>query len=323
MQDLALSWADAVPLTPSPAPPVPTLSDRLCQLSSGALLTIAAIITTGCTDTPAPALSSAALVGDGTCLSCHSELEAYATTAHARTSAEATAAAIDGSFEEGQNVLATANPNLHYRMEALPDGRFRQVAFVGRAEPFSVSGEAAIDVVVGSGRKGQTYLHWQGDGLFQLPVSHWTGVGWANSPGYPSGVAIFNRPVNPRCLECHATFAQAVDAGGQMVDSFVEVRLGNQVGCGVEGKVAHQRCRQVGAENVGEASVEGMATSFWLQGASMREAVAGFNAFVGCLSSNELLRRPSPSHDKARGLFALGAVPNLSPAMPAPSRTER
>src|SRR5690348_5964686 len=72
-----------------------------------------------------------------------------------------------------------------------------------------------IDLVVGSGRKGQTYLFWKGDRLFQLPVSYWVELGhWVNSPGYTDGWAKFDRPVMPRCLECHASYAESV-AGPQ------------------------------------------------------------------------------------------------------------
>lgn len=66
---------------------------------------------------------------------------------------------------------------------------------------------ARIDVVVGSGVRGQTYLYWRGDQLFELPVSYWSdGHKWINSPGYKNGTADFSRAVIPRCLECHSTF---------------------------------------------------------------------------------------------------------------------
>lgn len=212
------------------------------------LLTIVAIVSAACAETPPPALASSTLVGDGTCLGCHTDFGACTTTAHARTSAEATGASIDGSFEEGENLLATANPNLRYRMEADPGGRFRQVALVGRGEQITVSGQAAIDVVVGSGRKGQTYLYWDGDRLFQLPVSHWTGIGWANSPGYPRGVAIFNRPVNPRCLECHATYVEAIDRSG-MDNRYAPGSLVTGISC--------ESCHGPGSEHVAAAGAGG------------------------------------------------------------------
>ncbi|MGA7707494.1 MAG: multiheme c-type cytochrome, partial [Acidobacteriaceae bacterium] len=63
-----------------------------------------------------------------------------------------------------------------------------------------------IDVVIGSGEKGQTYLYWKGDRLFELPVPYWATLGWVNSPGYRDGYSDFDRAIIPRCLECHATY---------------------------------------------------------------------------------------------------------------------
>jgi hypothetical protein len=68
-----------------------------------------------------------------------------------------------------------------------------------------------IDLVTGSGKRGQTYLYWQNERLFELPVSYWSaGHQWINSPGYIDGTAEFSRPVNPACLECHATYIRAL-----------------------------------------------------------------------------------------------------------------
>jgi predicted CXXCH cytochrome family protein len=62
-------------------------------------------------------------------------------------------------------------------------------------------------LVIGSGKFGQTYLYWLGDQLFQLPVSYLSSAGrWVNSPGFRDGIAKFDRPAAPRCLECQSTF---------------------------------------------------------------------------------------------------------------------
>src|SRR2546422_8885079 len=65
--------------------------------------------------------------------------------------------------------------------------------------------------VIGSGGKGQTYLFWKADQLFQLPISYWRELGqWVNSPGYRDGVANFGRPIIARCLECHASYFESL-----------------------------------------------------------------------------------------------------------------
>lgn len=50
-------------------------------------------------------------------------------------------------------------------------------------------------------------------------MSHWTGLGWTNSPGFTDGVANFDRTITPRCLECHATSVQPI-ADARRVNRF-------------------------------------------------------------------------------------------------------
>src|SRR5215204_3226889 len=153
-------------------------------------------------------------IGDDQCLSCHEKQRTYRSTAHHLTSAEANATSILGCFAPGKNILRTAQRELHYRMEARNDGFF-QIGVLG-TPPDTISVSERFDFVIGSGRKGQTYLYWgKEDQLFQLPVSYWTEVAsWVNSPGYGDRSLDFSRPVVPRCLECHATFFEPIiDAG--------------------------------------------------------------------------------------------------------------
>ncbi len=144
-------------------------------------------------------------LGDAACRSCHAALvDSFHETAHYLTSAIPDQHSILGKFTAGDNMLQTANPNLFFRMDA-KDGGFFQTAVTrtnSRTERFAF--------VVGSGDKGQTYLFWDDDQLFQLPVSYWTDLGWVNSPGYRDGFADFERPIIPRCLECHATYFEAL-----------------------------------------------------------------------------------------------------------------
>jgi Cytochrome c554 and c-prime len=147
--------------------------------------------------------------GDEACRGCHSEtIETYSKTAHHLTSRAPSKESILGSFVEPENVLKTLNPGLYFRMESKRDG-FYQTAV--SAFPATSERTERFDIVIGSGRRGQTYLYWKNDLLFQLPVSYWTDLGtWANSPGYRDGEANFERPVVVRCLECHLNSAALV-----------------------------------------------------------------------------------------------------------------
>jgi Cytochrome c554 and c-prime len=152
-----------------------------------------------------------ACVGDEACNGCHKDKAgSYHQTGHARTSSFPSKLTIKGGFSPGLNLLRTANPDLHFVMSASDSG-FSQEA-VWRTSPSQVMTRTEqIDVVIGSGLKGQTYLYWDDDKLFQLPVSYWTELeSWVNSPGYADGKANFERPVNPRCLECHTSSFQSL-----------------------------------------------------------------------------------------------------------------
>jgi hypothetical protein len=146
-------------------------------------------------------------VGDEACAPCHQEIAAgYAATAHKHTSQLPDDQAIAGSFAQGSNLLKTSNPYLHFTMTKANDGYFENA--VDEVTPSQVvSLTQRIDIVVGSGRKAQTYLYWKGDDLFELPVSWWVASRhWINSPGYADGTINFDRAVVPRCLECHGSF---------------------------------------------------------------------------------------------------------------------
>lgn len=148
-------------------------------------------------------------VGDAVCRECHQRIdETYVHTAHRLTSRWPSKNSIDGKFVEGKNILQTSNKDLHFRMEARKTGFFQTAVYW--QPPDQQSHSERIDIVTGSGKRGQSYLFWRGNALFELPVSYWTEVDrWVNSPGFADGMANFDRPVGPRCLECHATYIAA------------------------------------------------------------------------------------------------------------------
>lgn len=179
---------------------------KFYQVLLGSVLIVAAILTpiTAFEDQEAPSVRP---IPDAECISCHEKQKPYLTTAHHFTTQQATKDSIAGKFDEGKNTLKTRERDLYFKMEAKDNGFF-QTAILGSAPLIS----RRFDLVVGSGRKGQTYLYWdKNDQLYQLPVSFWIELDtWAHSPGFDDRVVNFNRPVLPRCLECHASSFEAL-----------------------------------------------------------------------------------------------------------------
>ncbi len=149
-------------------------------------------------------------VGDVACRPCHKgKFSSYLATAHHRTSKLPDRLSIAGRLDAGKNVMTTFNPELQFIMEAR-NGHFYETAVWNKNGHVSRQTEQ-MDLVIGSATKGQTYLYWKRNALFELPVSYWTQLhAWVNSPGYVDGSADFERPVLPRCLECHTTYFQPV-----------------------------------------------------------------------------------------------------------------
>lgn len=160
--------------------------------------------------------------GDDACLACHKqESSTYRQSSHHLASQLPDKSSILGSFSAGKNILMIANPSntdedprLFFEMDA-KDGSYYQTAIAERAGK-RLTHQERFDLVIGSGTRGQTYLYWRGNELFELPVSYWKDGGqWINSPGYKDGTANFDRHVDPRCLECHSTFIQPLASDPQ------------------------------------------------------------------------------------------------------------
>jgi Cytochrome c554 and c-prime len=183
-------------------------------------------------------------VGDDKCLSCHSDKQIYLRAAHHLTSSLPTQQSIKGSFGPGQNILKTTNPDLSFRLDATATG-FTETAVIG-APPNAITHTEKIDFVIGSGRKGQTYLYWKQDRLFELPVSYWTELNsWVDSPGYRDDFPNFERPVPPRCLECHASYFVSVSS---QASSNVYKKTGFVLG------ISCERCHGPGREHAARHS---------------------------------------------------------------------
>jgi hypothetical protein len=145
--------------------------------------------------------------GSAKCASCHAEIyKEHIQTAHYLDSRPATKQFIKGSFADGKNKFIY-NKWMQVRLEE-KEGRFFQTAYINGME----SQAAPFDVVIGSGRKGQSYLYWDGPMLYQLPVSYFTlQDNWCNSPGFPNNFIRYDRIIPGQCLECHSTYARILE----------------------------------------------------------------------------------------------------------------
>lgn len=165
--------------------------------------------------------------GSESCESCHKDIyEKHLHTEHHLTSAPVTASNILGSFKNGKNVFVF-NPLINVTMEKRDSG-FYQVEYANGVE----TRKEKFDIVVGSGRKGQSYLSWINNRLVQLPITYFTPAAqWSNSPGYVPTKPMFNRPITSRCLECHSTYFEKISDSTQRLDAFDRNKIIYAVDC--------------------------------------------------------------------------------------------
>jgi hypothetical protein len=185
--------------------------------------------------------------GSAACQTCHGEIyKSFIQTAHHRDSRPASGKTILGSFDSGRNRFIYSGgkgqpggAETEVVMER-KDGGFFQTAYRDGKEYRT----APIDIVIGSGRKGQTYLYWSDEKLFQLPISYFTPLDcWCNSPGYTIDSPTFNRRVPSQCLECHATNARTVFRNNSEYGDFFDK---SQILYGID----CEKCHGPGAQHV-------------------------------------------------------------------------
>jgi len=139
------------------------------------------------------------------CRACHQAIfDSFVRTAHFQTSKPADKSSVKGSFADGHNTLRTRAEGVYFKMERRGDG-FYQTGYEAVGVTARTRTER-LELVIGSGRKGQSYLYWRDGLLYQAPVS-WLvePAAWMNSPGYEDGKINFDRLIPPRCLECHSS----------------------------------------------------------------------------------------------------------------------
>ena len=165
--------------------------------------------------------------GSAKCAGCHKTIyESHLQTAHYLTAQPANEKSIMGSFEKGKNSYAYT-PDIVLSMEKRDSGFF-QVAYLRGEEKKAMR----FDMVIGSGVMGQSFLNWRKNKLYQLPITYFTAANkWSNSPGFPSGKVLIDRPITSRCLECHATYAEGISGTAMEPTEFDHNRMILGVSC--------------------------------------------------------------------------------------------
>lgn len=147
----------------------------------------------------------AEFAGSSSCNACHADVyKSHLNTAHFSSSSIATEKTIKGGLAAGQNSYLFSNGS-RVVMEKRNDSLAQVEYFRGEENRYHT-----FDIAIGSGTKGQSFLYWGGNKLFQLPITYFTpATQWTNSPGYPNKV-MFQKPITARCLECHVTYAEKI-----------------------------------------------------------------------------------------------------------------
>lgn len=224
-----------------------------------------------------------AFAGSATCMPCHKDIYAdHIRTAHYRDSKPAAKETIRGSFDSGRNHFIY-NKWMEVALEHKRNG-FYQTAYMNGQE----SQSEPFDIVIGSGRKGQTYLYWDDGKLFQLPVSYYTPLdSWCNSPGYSTNFISFNRQIPAHCLECHGTYAKVEDRGNtNNGDVFDKSQIIYGVDC--------EKCHGPGADHVAfHQTHPGEKTGKFIINASSLPRQQRLDACALCHSGVREERRPA------------------------------
>ena len=206
------------------------------------LLVLVAIVFVKCMDNTANKTIATVgfndFAGSKACESCHKNIyDSHLQTAHFKTLKTAEEKNVMGVFEKGNNTFYY-NPNLKIVMEKRDSGFYQVVYFNGEEKK-----AMKIDMVIGSGTMGQSFLSWRKDKLFQLPITFFTAANqWSNSPGLPSDKVVIDKPVTSRCMECHSTFAQTIAGPPLEPMDFDHDKIIYEIGC--------EKCHEAGQKHI-------------------------------------------------------------------------
>jgi len=183
-----------------------------------------------------------AFAGTKSCVKCHADIySSYLHTAHFEASAPASESSVHGSFAAGSNIF-NINASQKVVMEKIGSNLFQSFYVNGKLRE-----RHRFDIVFG-GVKGESYLYWQGNELYQLPLSYFSAQHqWSSSPGMGLNFMDYprSRPIGIRCLECHASYINYLPENAQRLngtEAFEKNSLVYHIDC--------ERCHGPGAQHV-------------------------------------------------------------------------
>jgi hypothetical protein len=129
------------------------------------------------------------------CAPCHREIAGSFRVTPMANSAGRVARVEAGTYRHGPS-------RAFYEIEAGGNVRVRTP---------EASASQKLDIWIGSGAHGRSYLYLRGDRLFEAPVTWYRDRGWAASPGYENDAnSDWSRPIDRACLWCHTSGAKPI-----------------------------------------------------------------------------------------------------------------
>jgi len=141
-----------------------------------------------------------AFAGSASCRQCHQAIyDSSLSTAHFNATTAASTKNIQGNFSAGQNEFIY-NDSTKLQMERRDSGLYQVLYINGREKEAH-----RFDITFGI-RNAQTWLYWQDDKPYELPVSYYSSIhDWATSPGFSATHPNFKRFIGTDCFECHSS----------------------------------------------------------------------------------------------------------------------
>lgn len=141
---------------------------------------------------------------DAACASCHQAIyDKYRQTGMARGSGVAMDGLIAGGFHH-------APSGVDYRVFERDGSAWMSYSRPAAAAQGALGGERRVELYIGSGHRGRTYLFNESGRWYELPINYYTRrAAWNMAPAFDNVTAMpAPLPVDPNCLHCHATDVQ-------------------------------------------------------------------------------------------------------------------